>query len=65
MLLKIVSFFLIGIAVLAIFGRLRFPGGARRLGRRADRDKLPPKPAKCPRCGAFIVGSGPCPCEKV
>jgi len=68
---KIVTFFLIGIAVLALFGRLRWPGGAGRIGRdgRAGRPRLgrgerPPKPKKCPHCGTFRVGSGPCPCGK-
>jgi len=63
-LVKIVTFFLIGIAVLAMFGKLRLPKGARRLGRRDEQDKLPPKPGKCRHCGAFKVGPGPCPCGK-
>lgn len=49
---KIVLFFLIGIAVLAMFGRLRFPG----------QDKLASR--KCPTCGRFRIGKGPCPCGK-
>jgi len=61
MLVKIVTFFLIGMAVLAMFGRLRFPAIRNRLGRRRD---LPAKPGKCPACGAYKVGSGPCPCGK-
>ena len=50
---KIVTIFLIVIAVLAMFGRLRLrlPG----LDRRAQ--------AKCPRCGRHKIGKGPCPCE--
>ena len=55
MLVKIVTLFLIGIAVLAMFGRLRFP----RIGVKRD---LPGKPKKCRACGAYKVGSGPCPC---
>ena len=52
MIIKAVTFFLIGMAVLAMFGKLRFPG-QRRL-----------ESAKCPRCGRFKIGKGPCPCEK-
>ncbi|WP_179378527.1 hypothetical protein [Jannaschia marina] len=52
MLVKIVTVFLIGIAVLAMFGRLRFPG-VPRIGQR-----------KCASCGAPRVGRGACPCGK-
>lgn len=52
MIFKIISLFLVGMAVLAMFGKLRFPGQARL------------KAAKCPRCGRFKIGKGPCPCEK-
>jgi hypothetical protein len=62
LLVKIVTFFLIGIAVLALFGRLRWPGAARRIGK--DDVPRPPKPKKCRHCGAYKVGSGPCPCGK-
>ena len=61
MLLKVVTFFLIGMAVLALFGRLRWPGGAPRIGKRSD---SPAKPGRCRACGAFRIGSGPCPCGK-
>ena len=50
MLVKIVTFFLIAMAVLALFGKLRFPGQAR------------PASAKCPRCGRYRIGKGPCAC---
>lgn len=56
MLVKIISLFLIGMAVLALFGRLRI--------RRPGNPDLPPKPRKCPECGAYIIGSGPCGCEQ-
>jgi hypothetical protein len=56
MLVKIITFFLIGMAVLAMFGRLR-------IGGRARKPKLPPKPAKCPDCGAYVIGKGPCACK--
>ncbi len=52
MIFKIISLFLVGMAVLAMFGKFRFPG-QRRLNA-----------AKCPRCGRFKIGKGPCPCEK-
>ena len=50
MILKIVTLFLIGMGVLAMFGRLRFPGPPR-LTRR-----------KCKACGAPLVGKSECPC---
>jgi hypothetical protein len=52
MLIKIVILFLILMAVLAIFGRLRLPGI-----RRSD-------PRKCGHCGRFLIGKGPCDCRK-
>ncbi|MDJ1006556.1 MAG: hypothetical protein QNJ13_01925 [Paracoccaceae bacterium] len=47
---KIVSLFLIGMLILAMFGRLRFPGSKRL------------KSAKCKHCGRFRIGKGPCAC---
>lgn len=61
MILKIVSLFLIGIAVLGMFGRLRWPGSQKRIGKKNPR---PAKPRKCKNCGAYIIGDGPCPCGK-
>jgi hypothetical protein len=52
MLVKIITLFLVFMAVLALFGRLRFPGQTRLAS------------AKCPRCGRFRIGKGPCPCSK-
>ncbi|RYG90474.1 hypothetical protein EU803_14735 [Loktanella sp. IMCC34160] len=52
MLFKVITFFLIGMAVLAMFGKLRFPG----------RDRL--RNAKCSNCGRFRIGRGPCSCGK-
>ena len=46
---KIVTLFLIGMLVLAMFGRLRLPGR----GKRA---------ARCPACGRPKIGNGPCGC---
>ena len=53
---KVVTLFLIGILVLAMFGRLRLPGrggGPAALGR----------PRRCPDCGRPRIGRGPCPCK--
>jgi hypothetical protein len=58
-LVKIVLVFLVFMAGLAIFGRLRFPGGPPRLP-----GKLRPLAAKCPKCGRPKIGKGPCDCEK-
>ena len=52
MVVKIVTFFLIGMAVLAMFGKLSLPG-AKRL-----------KSAKCAKCGRYKIGRGPCDCGK-
>ncbi len=48
---KVVSLFLIGMLVLAMFGKLRFPGQKRL------------ESAKCPKCGRYRIGKGPCDCE--
>ncbi|TNY31648.1 hypothetical protein FHY64_16720 [Pelagovum pacificum] len=50
---KIVLLFLIGMGVLAMFGKLRLPGPAKRLST-----------AKCRNCGRPRIGKGPCPCGK-
>ncbi len=47
---KVVTFFLIGIVVLAMFGRLRFPGQKRLAA------------AKCSKCGRFRFGKKECDC---
>lgn len=52
MILKIVSLFLVAMAVLAMFGKLRYPGQKRI------------EAAKCRTCGRFRIGKGPCPCNK-
>ena len=54
--LKIVSLFLIFMAVLAMFGRLRWP----RIGGRGDRAGGLPKPKLCPDCGRYNLRGGPC-----
>nr|WP_317056293.1 hypothetical protein [Roseovarius sp. W115]MDV2929893.1 hypothetical protein [Roseovarius sp. W115] len=49
---KIAILFLVFMAILAMFGRLRFPG----------QKKL--QSAKCSKCGRFRIGKGRCPCGK-
>jgi hypothetical protein len=48
--IKIVTLFLVAMAVLAMFGKLRFPGSKRLAS------------AKCPACGRYRIGKGPCGC---
>ncbi|GAA6209480.1 hypothetical protein NBRC116601_27730 [Cognatishimia sp. WU-CL00825] len=48
---KIVLLFLVGIAVLAMFGKITYPG-KKQLDAR-----------KCPSCGRFKIGKGPCACR--
>jgi len=66
--LKIVSLFLIGMAVLALFGRLRLPGGLRDMKERLSRRSGPsglPKPSTCRRCGRINLRGGTCPhCDR-
>jgi hypothetical protein len=50
--IKIVVLFLIGMAVLAMFGRLRMPKAGRRL------------PGVCSNCGRYKIGKGACPCTQ-
>ena len=52
MMLKIVSLFLVFIVVLGMFGKLHWIGGKRL------------KSAKCPSCGKYRIGRGPCGCER-
>lgn len=56
MLVKIVTFFLIGMAILAAFGRLRVRRGRAKAAPSARR------PGRCPTCGAPLIGRGPCAC---
>ncbi|WP_071673760.1 hypothetical protein [Nioella nitratireducens] len=68
MIVKIVTFFLIGMAVMAMFGRLRWPGGAARRKPRNLRGRSSgslPKPRTCPKCGHISVTGDNCPtCTK-
>jgi hypothetical protein len=49
---KIVTIFLVVMAVLAMFGKLSFPG------------KKHLTSVRCPACGRFKIGKGPCACKK-
>jgi hypothetical protein len=51
--IQVVGLFLIAMLVLALFGRIRKPGGSKRAVR-----------GKCKSCGAPLIGSTPCPCKK-
>ena len=55
---KVVSLFLIGMVVLAMFGRLRLPKNWK-IGRNRDNTPLP-KPNTCPQCGRMNLRGGPC-----
>ncbi|SHH07632.1 hypothetical protein SAMN05444003_1969 [Cognatiyoonia sediminum] len=52
MLAKIIFLFMAFMAVLAIFGKWRFPG----------QDKL--EAAKCKSCGRYRIGKGSCRCGR-
>ncbi len=52
MLFKIISIFMVFMAVLAMFGKWRFPGQARL------------EAAKCKGCGRYRIGKSPCGCGK-
>lgn len=52
MIVKIVTLFLVVMALLAMFGRLRVP-----------RMRMPKRVSKkCPACGRYRLGKGPCAC---
>ncbi|MBL4628298.1 MAG: hypothetical protein JKY00_09720 [Roseicyclus sp.] len=55
---KIVSLFLIGMVVLAMFGRLRWPKNWK-IGRSGESRPLP-KPRICPDCGRMNLRGGKC-----
>jgi hypothetical protein len=50
--IKVVTFFLIGMVILAIFGKLRFPGKKRLSA------------LKCPDCGRYRLGRADCDCKQ-
>lgn len=56
---KVVSLFLIGMLVLAMFGKLRLP----KLPKRKPRKTIEAA-GKCSKCGAYKIGDAPCVCEE-
>ena len=52
MVVKIVMLFLVFMGVMAMFGKLWFPGQKRLAS------------AKCSGCGRYRIGKGPCACGK-
>nr|WP_280520548.1 hypothetical protein [Phaeobacter sp. J2-8] len=52
---KIVTLFLIGMGVLAMFGKLRLPNVRKLGGKYLGSDK-------CRSCGRYRIGKGKCPC---
>ncbi|MGG7644814.1 hypothetical protein ACQ5SP_08430 [Rhodovulum sp. YNF3179] len=56
---KIVTLFLIGVLVLAMFGKLRAPRSIRRTAEKLRLSRV----KKCRRCGSPIPGGGRCICE--
>jgi hypothetical protein len=57
---KIVFIFLAVIAVLGMFGKWRMPGkDALNAMKRKTLDAR-----KCPKCGRYSIGKGPCDCGK-
>lgn len=59
MIVKAVTFFLIGMLILGMFGKLRLP----RIPGRKPRAKVADA-KKCPKCGGYILGEGPCVCRQ-
>ena len=54
---KVVTFFLIAMVILAMMGRLRFPKFGSRGGKGRIKDAR-----KCPKCGSYILHAGDCGC---
>jgi len=59
MIIKAVTLFLIGMIVLAMFGRLKMP---KIKGRGGENKRVDAR--KCKKCGSYILAKGPCACEK-
>ena len=66
MIFKIVSLFLIFMAVLAMFGKWRVPGAdtLRRIGGGLVNRLGGKTPKACDHCGRYQIGKGPCDCRK-
>ena len=53
---KVALLFLLGMALIALVSRALFPS-RRKTSRLTG-------PRTCPRCGAYLIGKGPCACGK-
>ena len=62
MLVRVVLIFLLAMAVLAFFGRLRFPGTGKWALKKPEAPPRLPAPVICIRCGTPIPGKGACAC---
>jgi len=58
--LKIITLFLVFMAVLAMFGKLSAKGITKGVGKALGIKK----PKRCDKCGSFLIGKGPCACER-
>jgi hypothetical protein len=56
---KVVTFFLIGMMILALFGKLRLP----KLPAIKKRKSVE-SAQKCSKCGTYKIGNKPCECGK-
>ncbi len=55
---KVVTFFLIGMMVLGLMGKLRLPKTPKLKSR-----KIIKAAGKCKKCGAYKIGNTPCACR--
>ncbi|MFT7057764.1 MAG: hypothetical protein ACJASV_000264 [Pseudorhodobacter sp.] len=60
---KLVTFFLIAIAVLAMFGKLGWLGALAPKRLRKGKGHALGKPATCLHCGKHIIGKSGCDCR--
>ncbi len=61
MLIKTVTLFLLAMVVIAMIGKLLFPGA---IGR-SLKDRIAPRAAVCKSCGRHVIGKTACDCKKV
>ena len=57
MLLKIITIFLGGMALIALIGRALFPGALPRVLRKKS------DPPVCRKCGRYLIGQTTCDCQ--
>lgn len=58
MLLRLVLLFLVGMVVLSVLGKFRLTGS-----KKPDPKEVR-KAKKCPHCGTWRIGEGPCACGR-